>query len=606
MAATRRYKILETLGVGGFGTVYRAELTGVGGFAKLVAVKVLNADVAAVDDVARRLRDEARMLGLLRHQSIVGVDSLVKLGNRWAIVMEYVEGVDLRAVRDAGGMPPGAALMVLIEVAAALHVAYDRPTRSGKPLKLLHRDIKPANIQVTPIGEVKVLDFGIARAEFQEREAVTQSLSYGTIQYMAPERMDQEDSHAGDVYALGAVFYEIVTGLKLGRTSLRPERHATFVETSLAKLTEKVPNGRVLSIVRRCLAFEPFDRPSAREVAGLARSALRDIEDDTSLMDWAETEVPPLMELRDLKPDALYGSILDETAEFETGESMAVGDANSVLGPALAAATPGAIPGVAPGAAAFNPALTAAPPQEEWPSQAFGAVEALEPPPRMPTPPPAAPRTQWRPGHGSGTPSPARARDPGGYHPPDEEEEEVDPAVAAIRKQLEEQNAPSPIKRLMSGLVVVTMMVGLVLGIAAVVAVNSEAILDLIVGPPPKEKVTPEGITIVDKVGKDAPNPDEPEQPEIKKKKKAIEKKPVKPVIHAAEELPARLLVSGGVPVELRGGGAVIGPTDPVPPGTYEIFADFGDGYTATGSKVTAKGGHTIPVSCNDRTWTCQ
>ena len=97
----RRYRVLGTIGKGGFGTVYKAEMLGEGDFTKVVALKVLNPEAALVDEVAQRMRDEARILGLVRHRAIVQVDGLVRFDNQWTIVMEYLEGVDLR---EAVGM----------------------------------------------------------------------------------------------------------------------------------------------------------------------------------------------------------------------------------------------------------------------------------------------------------------------------------------------------------------------------------------------------------------------------------------------------------------------------------------------------------------------
>ena len=108
------------------------------GFKKAVAVKLLNADTAAVDEIASRLRDEARMLGLIRHRAIVHVDGLVLLNGRWAVVMEYVEGVDLKRLVGEGPVPPAVALEIIEEVSAALHVAYEQPGSTGEPLRLLH------------------------------------------------------------------------------------------------------------------------------------------------------------------------------------------------------------------------------------------------------------------------------------------------------------------------------------------------------------------------------------------------------------------------------------------------------------------------------------
>ena len=146
-----------------------------------------------------------------------------------AVVKEYVEGFDHRQLLKTQPIPLRPALEIAGEAAAALRTAHEAvdPDR-GTPLKIVHRDIKPANIKVTPAGEVKVLDFGIARAAFVERETLTRdSISFGSMGYLAPERYDGIDVPASDVYSLGIVLYEIVTGEAVGQLSVHPERHAT-------------------------------------------------------------------------------------------------------------------------------------------------------------------------------------------------------------------------------------------------------------------------------------------------------------------------------------------------------------------------------------------
>ena len=326
MNTARCYEIVHALGRGGFGTVYRARLKGDGGFCKPVALKVLNPKMEEQDEIAQRLRDEARMLGLVRHRAIVTVDGLVKLNGRWAVIMEYVEGVDLQTVVTDQRVPTGVALEIVSEVAGALNAAWTRMCPMECPLHLLHRDIKPANIRLTALGEVKVLDFGIARADFNNREAHTQNLTFGSIDYMAPERIDLIDEPAGDVYSLGCVLFEMLAGTRVGRSFVDPDRHHDNVEKALAGLEIQGdgPRDELKGFLRSMLAYKPAHRPSARDVerrcAYLGRWWM-----DERLRDWAEDEVPRLMPLqKQLPPDQWTGSTLyEELSADHDAETLA-------------------------------------------------------------------------------------------------------------------------------------------------------------------------------------------------------------------------------------------------------------------------------------------
>ena len=290
----RRYRVRGIIGRGGFGTVYRADLIGQSGFTRAVALKVLNPDVKDLPSIAERLRDEARLLGMLRHRNIVTVDGLVRLDGRWTIVMEYVEGVPVSALADHA-MPAGVALEIAGEVASALHVAHATPGPSGQPLHLLHRDIKPANVLVGKHGEVKVLDFGVARANFELREAKTQNMMFGSIGYMAPERYDLREEHASDVYAVGVMLWELLTRGEYGRASSKEERYNTHRDKHLGTLAAvpNLPQG-VHELVAAMLAYDVAARPTARDVERSCRD-LRLMAPAPWLRDWAEERVPSLV-----------------------------------------------------------------------------------------------------------------------------------------------------------------------------------------------------------------------------------------------------------------------------------------------------------------------
>ena len=314
-AEGRRYRVQETIGKGGFGTVYKAELLGQGGFVKSVALKMLNESIAATDGMSERLRDEARMLGLLRHRAIVQVDGLLQLNGRWTIVMEYVEGVDLKQLLTRGPLPVGIAIEIIQEVANALYVAYERPATPSGPLRLLHRDIKPSNILLSVSGDVKILDFGVARAEFEAREARTQALAFGSLAYMSPERMENVNLHAGDVYALGAVLYELITAEPLGRTTGQPDDHLALVDRAMERLWDTTTDEELYQLVAECLAYNAEVRPPARELERRLRNIRRRFEEPW-LSDWAENIVPGLLTEIERPQDENAGKVVLEARGF--------------------------------------------------------------------------------------------------------------------------------------------------------------------------------------------------------------------------------------------------------------------------------------------------
>ena len=298
-AQIRRYRILEILGSGGFGTVYRAEMVTDTGLRREVALKVLNEQTAGNAEAARRLRDEARILSNLNHRSIVRVDDLLQLEDRWTMVMELVNGVDTERLLDGlGPLPLSVSLEVVSDVGMTLNAAYRSTGSDGKKLGLIHRDIKPANILVTAAGGVKLLDFGVARAEIEDREAKTQqAFVMGSLPYLAPERYAFEDLHQGDVYSLGCVLYELLTNERFGRTRPSEKRHTNKVRQALHHLWEVLPSERreeVLQVLADTLTYDPHHRPSARRFSARTQE-LRRLVSGPDLAEWAEQKVVPIL-----------------------------------------------------------------------------------------------------------------------------------------------------------------------------------------------------------------------------------------------------------------------------------------------------------------------
>jgi eukaryotic-like serine/threonine-protein kinase len=302
----RRFHFLREIASGGFGNVYLAKELHNDGFSRLVAVKLLKAQWTDSIEVTARIRDEARLLGLLRHRNIVDVMDLTSLDGRAAVIMEYLEAVDLRVVTDhlkevGEVLPLRAALDIAAAVAGALDAAYNRPPIPGdKPLRVIHRDIKPSNIMVDEHGHVKVLDFGVARSEIENRESHTQELQFGSVDYMAPERLFFEpETPASDVYSLGVTLFEILNFEKFGKARGRPEVHEARVEQRLADLRMRpdlrgAAAGEAEALLRSALAYNHEKRPSSAEFFQRARALARLCDGDDA-QQWAERVLPGLI-----------------------------------------------------------------------------------------------------------------------------------------------------------------------------------------------------------------------------------------------------------------------------------------------------------------------
>jgi serine/threonine-protein kinase len=333
-AAPRRlFHLKQRIGAGAFGEVYLAEQDSGAGFRRPVALKVLNANALGSNDAARRMRDEARILGRLSHRNIVGVLDLVRLGDRWAVVMDYVEGADIEQIEMAlfernETMPAPAAFEVGAAVCRALHVAHHADDGQGGQLQVVHRDIKPSNIRVTTDGEVKVLDFGVARVELDTREAQTKAGGWiGTERYMAPERILMEgDEPWGDVYATGASIIEMILLEPLGRTPVLPHRHEPVVAAAIANVRAKL-RGPPEVVDRACelLALSVDANPEARPTADALSEAFADIArqlEGETLARFCRRFVPQVDEILGNTVEAVDG-VLSEGSGIATVAGVA-------------------------------------------------------------------------------------------------------------------------------------------------------------------------------------------------------------------------------------------------------------------------------------------
>jgi serine/threonine-protein kinase len=330
----RKFQFLREIASGGFGSVYLTKITHPDGFSRLTAVKLLHRRWSDNEEISRRMRDEARLLGWLRHRHIVNVVDLTSLDGRTAIIMEYLEAVDLKEVIRASSyagerFPLRAVFQVMMAVSSALDAAYNRPPYAGeKPLCVIHRDIKPSNIMIDDSGHVKVLDFGVARADFAERESHTRELQFGSVDYMPPERLLFEpESPGSDVYSLAATGFEIMCLEKLGKAKGSPLKHEAFVAERIESLRTHLSltgelGESIAQLFSECLSYEPTDRPDASQVVSRCRLLSREVG-GLGLAEWSEGNVPALLTEASMEEptsmNPLTGRTYQEDSVSDTG-----------------------------------------------------------------------------------------------------------------------------------------------------------------------------------------------------------------------------------------------------------------------------------------------
>ncbi len=198
------YQVVGILGAGGMGKVYKVRNVISD---RIEAMKVLLPDLANEPELADRFIREIKLLASLNHPNIAALHTAMRIENQLLMVMEYVEGRNLEDRLKEGPLPPGEAINYVAQALSALQFAHDRG--------VVHRDIKPANIMVTPAGEVKLMDFGIAKAMADRRLTMT-GTTLGSLFYMSPEQVKGSTSIDGrsDLYSIGVTLYELVTGTR--------------------------------------------------------------------------------------------------------------------------------------------------------------------------------------------------------------------------------------------------------------------------------------------------------------------------------------------------------------------------------------------------------
>ncbi|RYZ04227.1 MAG: PEGA domain-containing protein [Myxococcales bacterium] len=294
------YRVAGKLGTGGMATVYEAVKEGADGFRKRVALKRIHDHMAEDDRVIELLADEARLASLINHPNVCQVLDFGVDSSGYFMALEYLDGFTLRDIFGVLEEQPQRvkepryqriAARVIAGLAEGLHAAHELHDEKGHSLEVVHRDVSPHNLFVLRSGGVKVADFGVARARNQSHHTATGVLK-GKLAYSSPEQLHRgEMDRQTDVFALGVVMWEMLTGQRLFYAD---SESATIVKICnepapdvRARQTHIAPS--IAAIVRRALAIDPAQRfKSAREMSSAIERALGVQGDSVPVTDVSE------------------------------------------------------------------------------------------------------------------------------------------------------------------------------------------------------------------------------------------------------------------------------------------------------------------------------
>lgn len=297
-----KYQLVDIAGTGGMATVWRAVQRGPGSFERFVALKVIREHLMHDETFVAMFVEEARVAAQLAHPNVVQVHDFLSDGERYLLVMEWVDGSSLSQhlkllAENSIVAPWPFVAMVGLEALRGLAAAHEHRDAYGRPSPVFHRDVTPQNILVGANGQVKLSDFGLARASDRGRMTAPDIVK-GKVGYLAPELTQTPDpSPQSDLYALGVVLWQALAGRKLfeGKDDVEVFLAARRGEIPpLAEVRHDLPD-EIAKVVERALAFDPGDRyESAQQMARILARAMRavDVEPDSRLV------ADPVIELR--------------------------------------------------------------------------------------------------------------------------------------------------------------------------------------------------------------------------------------------------------------------------------------------------------------------
>jgi serine/threonine protein kinase len=263
----QRYRVIEKLESGGMAEVFRAESEGLQGFRKQVAIKRVLPHLSSKKKFISMFLDEARLSAQLSHSNCVQVFDIGVGDNAFFIVMEFVDGANLKSIvehikKSGHDFPVEHAVYLSLELCKGLAYAHELTDNNGVPLHIVHRDMSPPNVLITKHGEVKIVDFGLAKANSQ-LEKSEPGIIKGKFSYLSPEAaMGQEVDLRTDIFAVGIILWELLAGqrLFLGDTDFQTVKRVQAAQVpSISQINKRVPP-ELERILNKALARDPAQR----------------------------------------------------------------------------------------------------------------------------------------------------------------------------------------------------------------------------------------------------------------------------------------------------------------------------------------------------------
>jgi serine/threonine protein kinase len=259
-----RYRVDQLLARGGMGEVYLGRITGEHGFERPIVIKLIRTELVSDERVAMMFVDEARIAAGLHHRNIVQIIDFDLFDGGAFLVCEHVDGCDLRSLLHQLRAPPryDIAVSIIAELGTGLEAAHDASGDDGQPLNLVHRDVSPSNVLLSFHGEVKVADFGVAKARSRSYHTVSNTIK-GKAPYMAPEQiLGEAIDRRADVFSLGVLLFEITTRTRLYSASANALAMRQILDGEVPDPASRRPGfpPELAQIVRKALAREPANR----------------------------------------------------------------------------------------------------------------------------------------------------------------------------------------------------------------------------------------------------------------------------------------------------------------------------------------------------------